>query len=159
MHTDREFELLSWHDCHIWGLEFRVGDSDLEDWTSDLVVRIDFIIDWICGVGGSCLFRVAPAELVFHGVTDPLVSVAWADTGLQVAMSLPSIGQIERDRVQDQKVFLDRPYYRWRISLIGPEGGEIAFGATGFTQTLLGESLLTNKQHLTRIERARLRTR
>jgi hypothetical protein len=153
--ADIDFERLSWHDCHIWGLEFRVGAKE-EHFTSELVLRLDFILEWVCGIDGTYRFRVAPAELVFHGLTDLCVSVAWPDTDLQVAMSLPSIGLIERERVADQKVFLDHPYYRWRIRLNWPDGGEITFGAVDFTQVLLAEPLLTEQQMLTPSERAGL---
>jgi hypothetical protein len=99
-HTEADFERLSWHDCHIWGLAFRVGDPDENDWTSDLVLDIDFILDWICGAAGGAQFQVAPAALAFHGVTDPRIGI------------------------------------------------EIAFGPAGFTQTLLAEPMLIEKQHL-----------
>ena len=151
-----EFESFSWHDCHIWGLELRVGEPEVQDWTSDLALRIDFILEWICGIGGGGQFRVAPAELVFHGVTDPRISITWGDGRGQQSLHLASIDRIERDLVADAKVFLDRPYYRWRILLNWPAGGEIAFGATDFTQTLLGPALLTDQQPLTRTERSRL---
>lgn len=71
-HTETDFDRLSWHDCHLWGLELRAGDPDAGDWTSDLALDID----------------------------------------------------------------LDRDSFAWRISLNWPAGGEIAFGAAGFTQTL-----------------------
>lgn len=61
-HTEADFERLSWHDCHIWGLDFRVGQPDEGDWTSDLVLDIDFIAEWLCGVTGgpvSCRTRDA----------------------------------------------------------------------------------------------------
>lgn len=49
IHTDADFERLSWHDCHMWGVELRPGDPDEGDWTSDLALDIDFIVEWICG--------------------------------------------------------------------------------------------------------------
>ena len=55
----------------------------------------------------------------------------------------------------DQKVYLDRPYYRWRIRLNWPDASEISFGAVGFTQTLRAEPVLTEKQCLSRKERSR----
>jgi len=39
--TEPEFERVSWHDCHLWRLELRVGDVDEDDWTCDLVLGID----------------------------------------------------------------------------------------------------------------------
>jgi len=153
IHTDADFERLSWHDCHIWAIEFGVGDPDRGDWTSDLIFDIDFIAEWLCGVGGGAQFRVAPATLVFHGVTDPRISIDWGSSGFQTALHGVSIDRIERDRVRDQKVYLDRPYYSWRIRLNWPKDGAMTFGAVGFTQTQLAEPLLIDRQHLTLRER------
>ncbi|PYS48292.1 MAG: hypothetical protein DMG13_25820 [Acidobacteria bacterium] len=61
-HTEADFDRLSWHDCHIWALELRAGEPDDEDWTSDLALDIDFIVEWICGVSCDVQFRVAPAN-------------------------------------------------------------------------------------------------
>ncbi|MGH2360946.1 MAG: hypothetical protein ACRDGM_10465 [bacterium] len=155
-YTEPDFERLSWHDCDIWGLEFRVGEPDEGDWTSDLVLDIDFIVEWLCGVSGDTQFRVAPAALAFHGVTDPRINIDWGSSGFQAALHGVSIDRIERERVRAQKVYLDRPYYSWRILLSWPKGGEIAFGAVGFTQTLLAEPVLMDKQHLSLLERSRL---
>lgn len=156
-YTETDFERLSWHDCHIWGVALRVGDPDEDDWTSDLALDIDFIVDWICEVaGGDARFRVAPATLTFHGVTDLRIRIDWGDSGFQVALHEVSIDRIEREPVREQKVHLDRPYYSWRIRLNWPQTGEIVFGAVGFTQTLLAEPVLTDRQHLSLSERDRL---
>lgn len=91
-YTDADFRSLTWHDCHVWGLEFRVGEPDDDDWVSDFVLRIDFILDWAPRNCGRVRFCIAPAV--------------------------------------------------------------ITFGAVGFTQTLVGEPLLTDKQYLTPRERS-----
>ena len=158
-YTEADFEKLSWHDCHIWRIELRSGDPDEGDWTSDLALDIDFIVDWVCGVGRGGQFRVAPATLVFHGVTDLRINIDWGDTGFRVALHEVSIDRIEREVVRDQKVYLDRPYYSWRIKLNWPQSGQIAFGAVGFTQTLLAEAILTDQQRLSLRQRSRLPSR
>ena len=158
-YTEADFERLSWHDCHIWAIEVRPGDPDEGHWTSDLALDIDFIAEWICGVGGGGQFRVAPATLVFHGVTDPKIDINWGRSGFQVALHPASIATIEREAVREQKVYLDRPYYRWRIGLSWPDASEITFGAVGFTQTLRAEPILTERQCLSLKERNRLTNR
>ncbi len=158
-HTHADFDRLSWHDCHVWGLSFRVGDPHEDDWTSDLVLDIDFIVEWICGIKDEARFKVAPAMLAFHGVTDSRMTIDWGSAGFQMALHPLSIDRIERQAVVGQKVYLDRPYFSWRIRLNWPTGGEIAFGAFGFTQTLLAEPSVTAKQHLSFSERSRLITR
>jgi hypothetical protein len=156
IHTEADFDRLSWHDCHIWAVEFRAGDPDEGDWTSDLALDIDFIVEWICGVGGGGQFRVAPASLVFHGVTDPRIDINWGRSGLQVSLHPPAIDQLERELIHSQKVYLDRPYYRWTLRLNWPMASEITFGAIGFTQTLRADPVLTDKQSLSFSERSRL---
>ncbi|HSF33086.1 MAG TPA: hypothetical protein VLK82_21780 [Candidatus Tectomicrobia bacterium] len=158
-YTEADFDRLAWHDCHIWAVELRPGDPDAGDWTSDLALDIDFIVEWIGGGGGRAQFRVAPATLAFHGVTDLKIDIDWGRAGFQVALHPLSIGHVERERIQNQKVHLDRPYYRWRIRLNWPNGGEIAFGGRGFTQTLRAEPVLTENQCLSLRERIRLTSR
>ena len=155
--TERDFDRISWHDCHIWGVAFCPGNPKENDWTSDLVLDIDFIVEWVCAVDGrGGEFRVAPAAMVFHGVTDPRIAIDWDSGGAQVALHPVSIDRIDREPVREQKVFLDRPYYRWRILMNWPKGGEIAFGAVGFTQRLLAKPVLTKTQHLSLAGRRRL---
>ena len=77
-YTEAEFDQLSWHDCHVYGIQLRPGDTDANDWTSDFALDIDFIVEWVCQVaGGRAEFRVAPATLVFHGVSDLRIAVDW----------------------------------------------------------------------------------
>jgi probable F420-dependent oxidoreductase len=147
--THADFADLSWHDNEIYGIEFRVGDAEKDDWTSDLALDIDYIVDWI-RKGDAMQFSIAPATLVFHGVTDLRLEIDGGQVGQQVSLLLPSIAAIERERIVDQRVFLDRPYYRWCIRLNGSPNGELAFGAVGFTQTLRREPVLCEQQRLGR---------
>jgi hypothetical protein len=117
---------------------------------------LDFILEWLRPEPDKFAFRVAPATLVFHGVTDPRLNISWGNSGFQNALHLVSIDHIHREPVQDQKVHLDRPYFSWRVALNWPDGGEITFGAVGFTQSLLAEPVLLETQHLSRSKRRRL---
>jgi len=146
--TADDFESLSWHDNHIYGFYFFT-----EKWESHLIFDIDYIAEWICGVDRGVRFRVAPATLAFHDVTDFSIRVA-ADSGFQVALHEWSIDRIERERVRNQKICLDHAYYRWKILTNFPRGGEISFGATGFTQLLRDEPLVSEQQKLSVSSRA-----
>ena len=64
-----------------------------------------------------------------------------------------SIDRISREQIADQKICLDRPYWRWRIAFNWPQGGEIAFGAGGFTQRLRAAAVLIDDQHLSPADR------
>lgn len=152
-YTEADFDQLSWHDCQIHALEFRVGDVDAGDWTSDLVLDIDFIVEWLCGVDAKAQFRVAPATLTFHGLTDLKIAIDWGSSGFQNALHEASISGIQRRVIQDQRVFLDRPYFEWRIQLNWP-AGEVTFGAVGFTQKLRAEAVRTQTQRLSLSQRS-----
>lgn len=154
--VDGDFQDLAWHDCHIWGFELRPGDPEDRDWTSDLALHIDWIAEWVCGVDGGASFRVAPAVLVFHDVTELRVAIAWGDGRARTALHPASIDRIERQPVGERHA-PDHPYYRWRILLNWPSGGQIDFSGSSFTQTLLAEPLLLEgRQQLKAAERRTL---
>ncbi len=151
---DAEPSASSWHDNSLYGIRLLVGDPERGDWRSDLVLDIDHIVEWVCGADQRPRFRVAPATLTFHHVTDLQVAVDCGDTGGRVALHALSIDQVVREPIEDQKVCFDRPYYRWRIELNWPKGGMIVFAASGFTQTLRAEPVLQDEQWLLAAQRA-----
>jgi hypothetical protein len=153
-----DFDTLTWHDDALYGLRLDVGDCARGDWHADLVLDIDHIVEWLCGVDRQARFRVAPATLTFHDVTDLRIAIDCGDSGGQVALHALSIDAITRERIRDQKICLDRPYYRWRIALNAPEGGAIEFGASGFTQLLRAEPVLLDQQQLSPADRIRAGT-
>jgi hypothetical protein len=144
---------LSWHDNALYGVRLDVGDCARGDWHADLVLDIDHIVEWLCGVDRQVRFRVAPATLTFHDVTDLRIAIDCGDSGGQVALHPLSIDAITRERIEDQKICFDRPYCRWRIALNWPQGGALTFGASGFTQTLRAEPVVLDQQHLSPADR------
>jgi hypothetical protein len=155
-YTEQDFEQLGWHDCTVWGVELHPADPDAGDWSADLALDIDFIVEWLCRAGpsGRVEFRVAPATLVFHGVSDLSIMIAWGNRG--VGVHEMSIDTIEREPVLPATPGPDRPVSRWRIKLNWPKSGEIAFEAEGFTQTLRADPVVTDQQSLSRRVRSRL---
>jgi len=149
-YTEEDFDKLSWHDCIMWGLELRGGDPAEQDWTSDLVLGIDYITAWLCGTNRICHFQVAPAMLVFHDVDDLSIHIDW---GYPISTHGASIHQIEREIIDPEVIKkrgwrLNRPHYKWRIHFNWPEMGEIAFEGSGFTQKLLAEPVECEEQSL-----------
>ena len=142
------FDDLSWHDNALHGLRLEFGDCARGDWRSDLVLDIDHIVAWLRNADARVRFRVAPATLTFHDVTDLKIQVDCGDSGSRIALHALSIDAITRERLQDQKICLDRPYYRWRIALNLPQNGGITFGASGFTQVLRAEPVIQDQQQL-----------
>ena len=143
-----DFDGYSWHDNIVYAVRFDVGDSSQGDWRHELVFDIDSIVEWVPGGERGAGFRVAPATLTFHDVTDLRISVDFGDTNCSTAINDLSIGAISRELVDDKQRFPDRDYYRWHIELNLPQGGEIAFGARGFTQILRAEPELLDEQRL-----------
>ena len=152
--ADEEFAPHSWHDNSLYAIRLQIGDPERGDWRSDLVLDIDHIVEWVCGTDRRPRFRVAAATLAFHHVTDLQVAVDCGDTGGQVALHALSIDRVVRQRIADQKVCFDRPYYRWRIEFNWPKRGTIVFAASGFTQTLRAEPVLQDEQWLSAAQRA-----
>ena len=147
--TQDDFDRLSWHDNAVYGFHLAVGDPERSDWRSDLVFDIDFILEWSNGVEGRYRFRIAPATLTFHHATDLDLSIDWGHgSARQIALSPICIARIDRSPVAEQRVCLDRPYFRWWIDTNWPDGGSIAFGASGFTQVLRAPPIVQDEQSL-----------
>lgn len=148
------FEDLSWHDDTLYALRLDVGDSTRGDWHADLVLDVDHIVEWLCGTDRRIRFRVAPATLTFHDVTDLRIAIDCGDSGGRIALHPLSIDRIDRAPLADRRICLDRPYHRWRIVLNWPPGGLITFGASGFSQVLRAAPVLSDQQQLSPAERS-----
>jgi hypothetical protein len=146
--TQTDFEDMSWHDDCIYGISFRTSDPEAGDWRSELELKIDHIVEWVKRADKRFQFRVAPAVLTFHDVTDPKIDADWGDSGFQVTLHEPTIHEIRREPISDQKICLDQAYYAWTIELNSPREGRISFGASGYSQRLLCEPVLCDQQSL-----------
>ena len=163
MHAnDSDFDRLSWHDNIVYGLRLDIGDSFRGEWRSDLVLDIDHIVEWVRGVEGGVQggvrFRVAPATLTFHDASDLRIAVDFGDSGGVTMLNELSIAAITRQPFPRPEGYPEWAYFKWRIALNLPQGGEIAFGASGFTQTLRAEPRLLDEQRLPAGERASIGT-
>jgi hypothetical protein len=143
------FDRGAWHDDTLRGLAFRVGDADHDDWTAELELDLDHIVGWLAD-GDGYRFRMARATLTFHDVTDLEVALGPDTAGHQVALSLPSIDRIDRRRVADQKICLDRPYYIFTVHFHSHPSGRLSFGASGFSQLLNAAPVDRNQPRLFR---------
>jgi hypothetical protein len=143
--TDQEFADLSWHDNHIHG--FRILEG--EDGTGELLLDIDFILQWLCDAESKeCTFRIAPATLAFRQVSDLRITLDYVSESAVVAPV--SIGEIRREPRVYPNGFSS---YHWRIELNWPSG-LIEFEASGFSQELRAEPVLTDVQFLPGRQRA-----
>lgn len=144
--TTADFESLCWHDNHVHGMAFREGPPG----EAKLVLDIDHITQWLCGVGDDRRYRfmVAPAELVFDDVLFLEVRI----DGRGFGAGLLSIDEIRRERLEDARA---SRVYRWAIELNCPPG-ELTFLASGFRQRLRAAPIESEGQSLSWDERQRL---
>jgi hypothetical protein len=135
---------LSWHDNLIYGLHLRCPDPERGVWRSDLILDIDHIVEWVRSKNARVRFRVAPATLVFHDVGDLRIDVDFKGHG--EALNELSIAEITHEPSDLPANRMGRE--RWRIALSMPAGSEIAFVASGYTQSLRGAARLVEEQRL-----------
>jgi hypothetical protein len=137
-----------WHDDLIYALRLEAADPDAGDWRSNLVLDIDHIVEWVCGAGGRPMFKVAPATLAFHDVGGLRVDIDFAKSGFSDNILELAIDSISKIQSPPPGADPTRPYWRWRIALNLPKGGEITFGASGYTLSLRADPRLVSEQRL-----------
>lgn len=146
--TDPSDQERSWHDNLIYGLHLATPDPDAGLWRSDLVLDIDHIVEWVCGTDGSVQFRVAPATLTFHDATDLKMSFDFGGGEYRHTLNELSISDITTEPAPPLGVDGSGEFFQWRIELNSPQGGEIVFGASGYTLTLRADPVLLEDQRL-----------
>lgn len=141
--TCGDFDRMSWHDSHVHALRVVAGEHG----PGQLVLDLDYLLEWQKCTDGSCRFLVLPALLTFIEVTQLRVSL---DYQTATAALVPfSIRQIER-RVESRG--RNQPTL-WNISINWPVG-EIAFAAEGFEQRGIASPVLCDQQFLSAAERS-----
>ncbi len=133
-----DFDALSWHDVRVHG--FRIVEKD--QGTAELVLDIDFILEWLPFEGGGYRFRIAQAILQFHDVFGLRFMLDYV--ACSAGMTAFSIDRIEREVIGEAA---HGQFYRWRIGVNWPEGF-LEFEAPGFSQWLVGEIVEQDGQTL-----------
>ncbi len=142
--SEADFENMSWHDNHVHGVHIRSGEFG----AGELILDIDYILEWVCVIEGTCQFSIAPATLTFQEATDLRLDLDYA--AVTAALVPFSIAQVKREPV----VFpTGTATYKWIIEVNWPSGS-ISFQARGFTQRLRGPALVKSEQWLEPAERA-----
>lgn len=142
--TNDDFDSLSWHDNHIHGFAVREGEYG----EGELILDIDFILEWLCdSATRSCDFRLAPATLTFHRVSNLVVTLDYAQP--TAALAPASMAGITREPYVYPNGYKS---YRWAIEINWPTGS-ISFLAEGFTQVLRASPVLSAQQCLSPAER------
>jgi hypothetical protein len=142
--TTTDYENLSWHDCHFYGLRL----DPREHGTAELEFDLDFIVEWLCHIDRRIEFRVAPATLIFHNIFRLRVELDYASP-VTVGMTPFAIAGIEREAFSNPGGDWS---FRWRLPVNWP-GGVITFESPGFSQVLRRPSILVSRQWLLAEER------
>lgn len=132
-----DFEKMSWHDNHVHALRIVEGEYG----AGQLILELDYILEWRqCG-GDGCQFLILPSMLSFHELTNLRIAL---DYQTATAALVPfSIHDIERR-------FESRERYQatlWKIAINWPIG-EISFEAKGFEQRGIASPVLSDQQLL-----------
>ena len=141
--TEADYAQMSWHDNHVHGLTIHSGEHG----TGELILDLDYILEWLPPVQGRYSFVLAPASLCFREVSDLRISLDYMNPS--AAITPFSINAIDREQHTYPNGFTT---YRWSVGVNWPEG-LMEFIASGFRQTIRGEPVTASEQVLTAAQR------
>mgnify|MGYP006908414368 CR=1 FL=1 len=141
--TDDQFEQMSWHDNHVHGLQIVEGEFG----AGQLIIDLDYIVEWVKDNSGGCRFRLLPVALTFQEVTFLRISLDYATP--TAGLCPFSLHDIERRTEQRERYEAQV----WKL-LVNWPAGEISFEAKGFVQQGAGEPVLSDQMYLSPEERA-----
>jgi hypothetical protein len=137
-----DFENMHWHDNAIHAIRL------LENYScGDLVLDIDYIAEWLAPLNNVYSFKVASADLMFHNVSNLIISVNYATPNAAVQPMI--IREIHREAVTFPNGYFT---FAWNIELNWPSGF-ITFNSSEFTQSLRMEPIIYDAQYLPLSER------
>ena len=142
MSAPDQFDSYSWHDNAIHGFQIIEGPDGC---SGELILDIDFIVEWLPPEkdSNSFQFRIAPADLTFHEVTELVISVDYASC--TAALQPMTIHEIHREAVTYPNGYSS---FAWKIEVNWPRNSFISFRAPSFTQLLRAEPITSGAQYL-----------
>lgn len=138
---------MSWHDNTVHGIRLRNPD---EGYDFDLILDLDYILEWIQTPPNTFRFAVAPATLTFSGVDKLSIDVRLSHKESLI------IDRIKREEITtepEQKAGLRR--YAWTISVHSSfeKQSQITFESPGYRQVLRRPPVIADQQGLDDDER------
>lgn len=142
--TEKDYEQMGWHDCHIYGLIFQNDDSDR--FATDLVFDIDYIFKWVHPTPPqqNFSFWVAPCTLKFENTFALTIDIDRRG-GMSDMLEVADLCLVNKTEQETNKWI-----FEWSIEL---QEGKITFKSTGLKQILRQKPTLTKSQMLTLEER------
>ncbi len=131
------FDRISLHDVRVYALLFQRGETK-----GNLVLDIDYIVEWPSAEDAERRFLMVPATLTFADVVDLQIHLDWGDRSIYEkpphgVICCPSgeliISHFTRSTYTD-RLYADgpEPYLKYELSFWEPEGARISLGARNF---------------------------
>lgn len=143
MFSTEDFGKIQWHDNAIHG--FRILEGEI---CGELIFDIDFIAEWLPPINEKYSFKVAPSNLIFHEVSDLVISINYAEAS--AAVQLMAIHEIKQEPIIYPNGYTT---FRWKINLNWPPNSFFSFCSPGFNQIQRMEPIMTEAQYLPPAER------
>lgn len=140
--TEKDLDKISWHDSHVYGFAIREG----EEGTGQLIIDLDYIVEWLAPTPETFRFRVAPATLIFNRMSDLQLSLNYVNRGIQ-PFAIVNVERTLKTYPNSYKTYL------WRI-VTDLQGSTITFQAESFTQEFRSDPIETEGQYLPDAQRA-----
>jgi len=140
-----DFEKINWHDNAIHGIRILENEDGCG---GELILDIDFIVEWLPPENNMFKFRIAPTDLTFHDVSDLVMSIDYASA--TAAVQPMAIHEIHREVVTYSNGYSS---FAWKIEINWPPKSFIAFRSSGFTQVLRSQPITSWAQYLSPSER------
>ncbi|AXG73397.1 hypothetical protein DVK85_03775 [Flavobacterium arcticum] len=137
--TEEDFDQMGWHDANIYGFIIRKQE---EDWTSDLLLDIDYIFKWVNPHPPNQFFTfwVAPCTLVFKECFNLKMDIGTENYSVS-PLEISDFFLIKKIRPNSEGSI----YYECKIEL---HQGEITFESSGFEQIVKENPKHINSQVL-----------
>jgi hypothetical protein len=147
MSAPDDFESYNWHDNAVHGIRIVEGADGC---SGELILDIDFIAEWLKPKDGNdaFCFRIAPADLTFHDVTELVISVNYAAS--TAALQPMTIHEIHREIFTYPN---DHSSFAWKIEINWPRNSFISFHSSSFSQVTRKPPITSGSQYLSPQER------
>lgn len=143
-----DFGSHTWHDNAVHAIRIAEGSDGC---SGEFILDIDFIVEWMAPEAGdnAFRFRIAPTDLIFHDVTESVISVDYASSN--AALQPMTVHEIHRE------VFTypnGHSSFAWRIDINWPRNSFISFHSSGFAQVARMPPVASGAQYLSPLERS-----
>jgi len=131
--SEKDFEKMGWHDCHIHSLAFYPEKFEL-------ALDLDYIFKWVEPKKGETHYKfwVAPVTMVFENVYDISINIE-TSLGIEIA----SISRSNQSAPRNVEFINKVEQWDWNIDC---QEGTIFFKSVGYTMYVKSEPIFLSNQ-------------